>query len=176
MKLVHYSRRKLGPIVALPQPEWFMKPNGLWLSDDDCEANWPERKPSGRPLGRFVYDIALMPGASVVMLRSEADIEAFTDEWKHVVVGLFEEPVLPWPEIYDLPEVRALGFRKPNMERLLSHIRWRAVAERYAGIVITPYQYRLRHDLLWYMPWDCASGCIWDPAAIASVTLREKPG
>ncbi len=151
-----------------------MKPNGLWLSDDDEAANWPEVNPTGRPLGRYVYDVALAREAKVLMLRSEADIEAFTDEWKHVVVGLFEEPAPHWPDIYDLPEVRAMGFRKPNMERLLSHIRWRAVAERYAGIVITPYQFALGHSLLWYMPWDCASGCIWDPAAIESVRLRGK--
>lgn len=51
------------------------------------------------------------------------------------------------------------------------YIDWTRVAERWQGILITPYQWSVRlSDVRWYYPWDCASGCIWDPAAIASVT------
>lgn len=47
---------------------------------------------------------------------------------------------------------------------------WAAVARRWQGILITPYQWSLRlSDVDWYYPWDCASGCIWDAQAIASV-------
>jgi hypothetical protein len=41
-------------------------------------------------------------------------------------------------------------------------IDWGRVAEQYHGIVIAPYQWSLRLDLMWYYGWDCASGCIWD--------------
>lgn len=51
------------------------------------------------------------------------------------------------------------------------YIDWARVAERWQGILITPYQWSLRlSDVRWYYSWDCASGCIWDPAAVASVT------
>lgn len=47
---------------------------------------------------------------------------------------------------------------------------WAPVADRWQGIFISPYQWSLRlSDVGWYYTWDCASGCIWDPAAIASV-------
>lgn len=43
-------------------------------------------------------------------------------------------------------------------------INWERVARQYAGVVITPYFWCLRHvhDVSWYYTWDCASGCIWD--------------
>lgn len=47
---------------------------------------------------------------------------------------------------------------------------WARVAEQWQGIIITPYQWKLRlSDVDWYYTWDCASGCIWDAAAIRSV-------
>lgn len=51
-------------------------------------------------------------------------------------------------------------------------IRWADVAAKWAGIIIAPYQWQVRYaiDSLWYYGWDCASGCIWDASAIASVT------
>ena len=27
-------------------------------------------------------------------------------------------------------------------------------------------------ELFWYYGWDCASGCIWDPAAVAEIKPR----
>lgn len=54
------------------------------------------------------------------------------------------------------------------------HINWPMVADRYQGIVIAPYLWSRRMDGgLWYYGWDCASGCIWDAAAVASVTARQ---
>ena len=50
-------------------------------------------------------------------------------------------------------------------------IDWPEVAARYQGIIIAPYQYtrRLAPNTTWYYPWDCASACIWDLAAIHSI-------
>lgn len=51
-------------------------------------------------------------------------------------------------------------------------VRWHAVAERWQGIIIAPYQWSCRLSApSWYYTWDCASGCIWDSSAIASVVL-----
>ncbi len=51
-------------------------------------------------------------------------------------------------------------------------IRWPDVARKWRGIIIAPYQWTCRLSAgLWYYGWDCASGCIWDASAIASVEL-----
>ncbi len=51
----------------------------------------------------------------------------------------------------------------------LGLIDWALVAAKYQGIIIAPYQWGHRLGMLWYYGWDCASGCIWDASAIASV-------
>lgn len=50
-------------------------------------------------------------------------------------------------------------------------IDWKRVAKTYNGIIIAPYQWpaRLDRNTQFYYGWDCASGCIWDTRAIASV-------
>jgi len=50
----------------------------------------------------------------------------------------------------------------------LSRIDWVAVARKYHGILITPYQSINYEDkeYQWYYGWDCASGCIWNPISI----------
>lgn len=45
-------------------------------------------------------------------------------------------------------------------------IPWKNVAEVFSGIIITPYLFECKVYPRWYEPWDCASGCIWDPQAI----------
>lgn len=53
-------------------------------------------------------------------------------------------------------------------------ISWAEVAEAYDGILISPHDYSLRWDLSWYSGWDCASGCIWNLAAIESLDLVSQ--
>jgi hypothetical protein len=54
-------------------------------------------------------------------------------------------------------------------------ITWQRVAEQYHGIIVTPYQWSQRYDLWWYYGWDCASGCIWNKDAIASIVMSRLP-
>lgn len=56
------------------------------------------------------------------------------------------------------------------------HVDWPALAERYDGIVIAPYQWqaRLDDDCFWYYSWDCASGCIWNLDAIGALTVLTR--
>ena len=61
-----------------------------------------------------------------------------------------------------------------RMELDLRPINWPAVAERYGGILITPYQWSHRMSLHWYCGWDCASGCVWDLSQIKSVELLAE--
>jgi hypothetical protein len=53
---------------------------------------------------------------------------------------------------------------------------WIAVAERWQGIAITPYQweFRLSRDMSWYYTWDCASACVWDASAVSSLALVDR--
>lgn len=153
MKLVHYSDAPVGELKGLGPAvcgrEYF-KPRGLWVSDDDCENNWREwclAERFGLDRLTHVHDVNLAADASVLVLRSAADIRAFNREW------LLDDPAIPWP------------FR----------LRWPDVQTRFDGLIITPYIWEMRLDMEagWYYGWDCASGCIWEPRAIASVRLRE---
>lgn len=52
------------------------------------------------------------------------------------------------------------------------YIAWDHLAGSYQGIIIAPYcwEHRLSGPVSrWYYGWDCASGCIWDAAAIESI-------
>ncbi len=57
--------------------------------------------------------------------------------------------------------------------RFSKQIDWDLIAQRYSGIIITPYQWGQRLDLMWYYGWDCASGCIWDVSAVKSIELDK---
>ena len=158
MKLVHYSAAPAGPLRVMPQeangnPNLF-KPRGFWVSDDACEDNWRAwcERESFRPESLLcASDVELAPGANILLIRTAADIDRFTREWC----------IRPYPEI------------QSNI-----FVNWRGVRERYQGMIVTPYIWSRRlcmgdtPDAMWYYTWDCASGCIWDPAAIASVRLR----
>jgi hypothetical protein len=48
----------------------------------------------------------------------------------------------------------------------LTAINWAAVATKYVGIEIAPYQWSCRTSLQWYYGWDVASGCVWDADAV----------
>jgi hypothetical protein len=43
------------------------------------------------------------------------------------------------------------------------------MAKDYDGIIIAPYHWQRRNELIWYYSWDCASGCIWNLQAIQFV-------
>jgi hypothetical protein len=151
VKLVHYSSKPVGPLSPIGQKSG-PKPRGLWVSDDDCDDNWRTWcVGEGFGLDRLthVHDVELMPGANVLRLASAADIDAFDREWRTPDMGFWMRMMLPWGP----------------------------VSQKYAGLIITPYVWERRLSLDgpgadWYYTWDCASGCIWDPAAIQSITLR----
>jgi len=64
----------------------------------------------------------------------------------------------------------------PDHPHSYEYIQWEEVAREYQGIVIPTYHWEFCFDTRvsdWYYGWDCASGCIWDARAIASVKLAE---
>jgi hypothetical protein len=160
MKLRHYSHKPLAlsDLKIREQDDRFaLKPCGLWLSDDACESNWRSWcNAEGFGLARltYVHDVKLNAKANVLILRTAKDIDEFTRKWKRVD----DDP----------PEMRLFH---------TMHFPWSAIREEYDGLIITPYvwQRRLSDHCMWYYGWDCASGCIWHPTAIRSITLRVHP-
>lgn len=53
------------------------------------------------------------------------------------------------------------------------YVDWKKVSENYGGIEITPYIYEARYEMLWYYPWDVASGCIWAPNMLKKSKLIQ---
>lgn len=128
------------------------KPVGLWLSDEDdygwkewCEDNSFDRR------YKYVYEILLTSNAKVLHIKNEAELEAFVGKYG-----------------YDFMQ-EDMGIKASFTMRL---IRWEQVAEKYQGVIITPYLWsqRLNPRHQWYYAWDCASGCIWDADAIKSIS------
>lgn len=144
--LRHYSAKPVTSVRSarqIAEPDY--KPRGFWVSVDDGDDGWAEwcRGEAFRlDTLRCVHDITLVPDAKMLRLSNAAEIDLFTAEYG---ASHFHARV----------------------------IRWLDVANRYQGIIIAPYVWsrRLAGGASWYYPWDCASGCIWDAAAIQSVEL-----
>ena len=150
-RLVHYSSKLVRAVDEVAQstcPD--MKPQGLWVSADDHDQNWRDwciAAEFGLDRLTHVHDVTLAPDANVLHLRGAHDILAFNSEYCDASKGSFS----------------------------YFSICWQAVAERYDGIIIAPYVWSMRLDrrAAFYYGWDCASGCIWHPRAVASIVLRE---
>lgn len=155
MKLVHYSKRHVETVRSHKQhPEPDQKPQGFWLSCDGFKMNWREwceGEQFALDCFTHVHDVRLERSANILRLRSAEDIDAFTERFQ-------QEPSWAVGRTYTYHQIN-----------------WRAVAKCYQGIIIAPYiwERRLHEVARWYYCWDCASGCVWDAAAIKSIDLRR---
>jgi hypothetical protein len=151
LTLVHYSAIRLEEIKSFDQPERlspYAKPKGLWVAveshQDDWNGwrEWCEREQSA--LDRFEYAarIHLRDDAKIKLIYDGDEIDAFHDQ--------FGRPVPEYPAYRS----RCIG--------------WRYVSKSYSGIIVAPYFWESRPWMKpsWYNAWHCASGCIWDAAAI----------
>lgn len=155
MKLVHYSKRPLPPklrtVRQANDPDF--KPYGLWVSDNSTEQTWESWCLSENFQTdnlKVATEVVLAPGAQVLHITTLRQLDEFHSQY---AVPLYTGSA-------------TFG------------IDWKAVAAQHHGIVISPYQWRRRlsRQTLWYYGWDCASGCIWDAAAIAALKpLTEAP-
>jgi hypothetical protein len=150
MELRHYAAQplKLDRSRVYEQQQYF-KPRGLWVSVPG-EDDWPEwcRSESFAEDRLAVeHDVTLSESFRILVLDSAAALQEFTKQYR---VNLI-----------------------PHTRYSDSVIDWPTVAGKYDGIIITPYQWSCRMELMWYYPWDCASGCIWNLDAIKSVTIHD---
>lgn len=158
MRLVHFTDKPLPDVLEYREQHEVgaQKPRGLWVSDESqfngwrwwCEGmEWDERI-------AYAYAVTLAPDARILHLWPH-DLTEFTRKHKA-------------PE----PWAAGLGYE------FCQSIDWRAVAAEWQGVVLTPYDREAALDsmlLMWAYSFDCASGCIWDPAAIASIEQIEPP-
>ena len=153
MKLQHFSKDiiTITEVHATPQKTEavpYQKPHGLWVSDEDDEMSWTEWV-TGEELnwneGKFIHDVELADDANVLYLSTDAELREFSRKWSVDYHGMNAIP-------------------------------WNLIAREWHGVLITPYIWSCRLDMEtdWYYGWDCASGCIWDPRAIKSITPQLK--
>lgn len=163
MRLIHFAQspvtelnyREQAPADSeyVQQMGSLAKPMGLWVSDEeDPSDTWSEYCRQNRPdrLAPISNELVLAHDARIRHIQNGRDLDLFTGEYR---IRTHEF----WAEI--------LGPR----------IDWPRVAETYQGILITPFIHSRTNDgwTYWYKLWDCASGCIWDPAAVASISVIE---
>lgn len=147
--LSHFSKHPTLHPYSVPQTgKRFGKPDGLWVSVDgpDDWPTWCREEDYGDIDAKHRFAIILASGSRILHLSQPEHLWAFT-------------------RTFDAnPEGKWHG-----------EIDWAAMAARYQGIIIAPYQWDCRLDSRtgWYYGWDCASGCIWDASAIASVKRVE---
>lgn len=149
MRLVHFSSEPLGELRSAIQTPNSFKPSGLWVSDEDDNSSWSSWcAGEGFGLDRLTVatEVSLAERAQIMWIRIADEIDDFTARWSR--------------------GAEYAGRRA---------IDWCALAELYQGVVITPYIWsrRLTHHTFWYYGWDCASGCIWDAAAIERVKVSS---
>lgn len=151
LSLRHYSHKEIPRVARVKQPRPgsgpAFKPVGLWVSVEDGQG-WAEWCSESNFDGGWshVYRITLSPNANVLHVATAEELDRFHLEYAGNPHGL----------------------------RGFSYIDWRRVAAAHDGIIIAPYQWSRR--LLgptWYYGWDCSSGCIWRPRAIAQVILEK---
>lgn len=147
MRLVHYSR---DPFVLdrthVYPPTRHFKPNGLWVSveggeeDDETWFSWCITNEFHLADLAHRTEIVLLPDANVRHLATADDIVSFSAE-----------------------------FPAPHAICSLYAIDWARVQAHYGGLIIAPYQWSVRLDVMWYYGWDCASACLWDVRLIDKV-------
>lgn len=147
MKLIHFSKEPLISVYSRPhQPHGCgaFKTPGLWVSDEDSGYGWRQwcvdndfsEVASNFPLIHQT-EIILADDVNILRIDSIEGIDRFTS-----------------------------NFVKQADRRIEVDVDWEAVRALYQGVIISPYQWNRRLDVMWYYGWDCASGVIWDAAAI----------
>ena len=152
-QLLHYSTKLLESVHSCEQNgrlASYVKPVGLWVSvtGEDDWPTWCFDNDCFLERLAFAHEIILSPDARVLRLAGIAEIDAFAERF-----GTCTDTTYP-----------LVSFA----------INWTRVAEEYQGIIIAPYCYHRRLEAMWYYGWDCASGCIWDAAAVESIVPIQR--
>lgn len=153
MNLYHYSDVPLAKIEqyyssGYKKPPDYFKPHGFWVSVGADWASYCRREQFRLETLQYKHKVTLKKNANILYITTASEMDVFTREYEF------------WP------------FAHEDL-LILKNIDWARVEKEYQGIIIAPYLYERRQSLhtFWYYSWDCASGCIWDTAAIKSARL-----
>lgn len=155
---LHMSRHKALSIKKFKEKEQKieMKPTGLWYGLGDSWIDWCMNEVSGW-LSPYIYELVLDED-KVLKVSNIAEFEKLEQEYLGV------------PEHFKLlQDMTTLG--DPRMMSFFNQIDYPKIAETYGAIEIAPYIWKKRLESIWYYPWDCASGCIWNRSAIKELRL-----
>lgn len=149
MRLLHYTAE---PLVFVRGSRDYgqglaCKPVGFWVSvqgEDDWES-WCRSEEFRLNRLACVSEVSLTDTANLLILGDEDAVGTLSKRYPN--------PLRPSDRYY---------------------IDWTRIASEYDGIIIAPYQWYCRMTVDWYYTWDCASGCIWNLDAIASVSAVER--
>ena len=182
-RILHFrSHAVMPPLKLMEQKCCFtddfggFKPNGLWVTVEgkDDWRQWCLSEKFRLINLRHIFEVKLKSDAAVLWVQNADELDSFSVRYKPVLSeevmrrrGLTDDQVKAAMKFFGSSEMRR--------QRYMG-IDWPSVAKEFQGIIIAPYIWDRRFDLLWYYGWDCASGCIWDPAAIASITLTKERG
>ena len=129
------------------------KPKGLWFDINKDWKRWCEAESFGLERFTHCYRIRITDDSRVLRLDQPEKLVAFTVRYK------------------------AALYPGQSLRAEYCGIDWPRVAEEFAGIVITPYQWSCRMSLMWYYGFDCASGCVWEPDILQlKVERPHSPG
>lgn len=156
MNFKHFSKSEIPELYNRTDQTCFFKPKGFWISDEDAEVSytsWLKSEELDWLSDVKEYSVTLKTTEKILLLTSQEEIINFTKIY------------------HGKPDwIKEYHYRETD------HINWPTVAEKYSGIIITPYIWscRLNSDCHWYYSWDFASGCIWDVSVIDSISLVQK--
>lgn len=157
-QLMHYAELPVSFDAARTyeqkQPRLFGKPEGFWVSvtGEDDWPSWCESEEFRQSTLQAAHRVELAAGANFLRIDSTVGIDSLTARF-----AVQTEYERRWAHRGDTPAKWPID--------------WQRVAEQWDGIIIAPYQWARRNTHDWYYGWDCASGCIWNLAAIESVQL-----
>lgn len=154
MRLIHYSKKPLTKVLSRLHKEdgaGAYKTPGLWVSvegEDDWPA-WCKSEQWGLETFGYTTEVILAPENTVLRLKSVKEIDAFTQKY-------------------------CTENRRYENDR---NVEWDKVRGAHQGLIISPYQWarRLSPHTRWYYGWNCASGVIWDAAAVAELRPAKLP-
>lgn len=151
--LYHWSAKPFTLQQRSYTQEIAYKPHGLWFDVDADWKRWCDSE-NFRPEELMTCHEVKLLGGNVLELARALDLDDFTERFG------------AWPERY--PDSLRTGVHHINID-------WPKVAEMYDGIIIAPYCWERRMELMWYYGFDCASGCVWNTDIVAMTLLREIP-
>jgi hypothetical protein len=125
-----------------------MKPRGFWYGFGNEWIDWV-RGEMPEWEGEYLYEVDI-GRSNILQIKTTSEITIFNKK-------------------YQASESKHGYSRVPGYA-----IDWGAVAKKYDGIEINPYQWGCRLKYIWYYSWDVAGGCVWNLAHIQLKQIEPK--